>query len=95
MLSLFYLIVATIKEDFAIAPMFMVIADALNTLLFLVGGIALAAYLGVHSCGSEVSVGSRRKTYTTLTTGQRNTLPATKSRMVPIILERGVMKRKP
>ena len=54
MLSLFYLIVATIKEDFAIAPMFMVIADALNTLLFLVGGIALAAYLGVHSCDNQV-----------------------------------------
>lgn len=56
MLSLFYLIVATIKEDFAVAPMFMVIADALNVLFFLVGGIALAAYLGAHSCANFVRV---------------------------------------
>ena len=54
MLSLFYLIVATIKEDFSIAPIFMVVADALNVLFFLVGGIALAAYLGVHSCNNHV-----------------------------------------
>lgn len=58
MLSLFYLIAATIKEDFAVAPMFMVIADGLNVLLFLVGGIALAAYLGVHSCANSHYVSS-------------------------------------
>lgn len=55
MLSLFYLIAGTINEAFAIAPMFMVAADALNTIFFLVGGIALAAKLGVHSCGNQVS----------------------------------------
>ena len=55
MLSLFYLIIATIKEDFAISPFFVMAADALNTLFFLVGGIALAAYLNVHSCGNYVS----------------------------------------
>ncbi len=54
MLSLIYLILATVNEAFAINPLFMVIADALNTLFFLVGGIALAARLGVHSCGNEV-----------------------------------------
>ena len=59
MLSLFYLIVATIKEDFAIAPVFMVVADALNVLFFLVGGIALAAYLGVHSCANHVMASFR------------------------------------
>jgi hypothetical protein len=53
MLSLIYLILATVNEAFAINPLFMVIADALNTLFFLVGGIALAARLGVHSCGNE------------------------------------------
>ncbi|KAL8704437.1 MAG: hypothetical protein Q9201_002395 [Fulgogasparrea decipioides] len=53
MLSLFYLIGAAIMEGFAI-PIAMVVLDALNTLLFLVGGIALAAYLGVHSCGRPV-----------------------------------------
>jgi len=55
MLSLFYLIAATINENFAISPFFMVAADALNTLFFLIGGIALAAYLNVHSCGDRVS----------------------------------------
>ena len=58
MLSLFYLIAGTINENFAISPIFMIAADALNTLFFLVGGIALAAYLKVHSCGNQVS--SRR-----------------------------------
>lgn len=55
MLSLFYLIAGTINEAFAISGIFMVIADALNTLFFLIGGIALAAYLNVHSCGNQVS----------------------------------------
>lgn len=55
MLSLFYLIVGTINEGFAISPIFMLAADALNTLFFLIGGIALAAYLKVHSCGNQVS----------------------------------------
>ena len=58
MLSLVYLIAGTINENFAISPFFMIAADALNTLFFLVGGIALAAYLKVHSCGNQVS--SRR-----------------------------------
>lgn len=56
MLSLIYLIAATISETFAINPLFMVIADALNALLFLIGGIALAAYLDVHSCGNKVNI---------------------------------------
>lgn len=51
--SLLYLIGAAIMESFAI-PLAMVVLDALNTLLFLIGGIALAAYLGVHSCGNRV-----------------------------------------
>ena len=54
MLSLFYLIAGTIKESFSISPVFMLAADALNVLFFLVGGIALAAYLDVHSCGNQV-----------------------------------------
>ena len=53
-LSLIYLIAGTINEAFAIAPIFMVVVDALNTLFFLIGGIALAAYLKVHSCGNDV-----------------------------------------
>ncbi|KAL8829294.1 MAG: hypothetical protein Q9170_006234 [Blastenia crenularia] len=50
MLSLFYLIGAAIMESFAI-PLAMLVLDALNTLLFLAGGIGLAAQMGVHSCG--------------------------------------------
>ena len=53
-LSLIYLILATFNEAFVINPLFLVIADALNTLFFLIGGIALAAKLGVHSCGNAV-----------------------------------------
>ena len=56
MLSLFYLIAATISEGFVIIPILPVVLDALNTLFFLIGGIALAAYLGVHSCGNIVSI---------------------------------------
>ncbi|KAL8682023.1 MAG: hypothetical protein Q9186_001899 [Xanthomendoza sp. 1 TL-2023] len=48
MLSLLYLIGAAIIESFAI-PLAMLVLDAINMLLFLIGGIALAAYLGVHS----------------------------------------------
>ncbi|KAL8865123.1 MAG: hypothetical protein Q9174_007057 [Haloplaca sp. 1 TL-2023] len=53
MLSLFYLIGAAIMDGFAI-PIAMVALDAINMLLFLIGGIALAAYMGVHSCNNRV-----------------------------------------
>lgn len=53
LLSLLYLIGAAIMESFAI-PVAILVLDALNALLFLIGGIALAAYLGVHSCSNEV-----------------------------------------
>lgn len=57
MLSLIYLIAATVNEGFVIMPILPLIVDALNTLFFLIGGIALASYLGVHSCGNIVSIG--------------------------------------
>ena len=69
MLSLFYLIAATISETFAISPLFMIAADALNTLFFLVGGIALAAYLNVHSCNNRVSTRSKGRMKPTRTAG--------------------------
>ena len=56
MLSLIYLIAASINEAFAIAPMFMVIADALNVLFFFAGGVGMAAQLGAHSCSNEVRI---------------------------------------
>lgn len=54
MLSLIYLIAGTINESFSGSPMFMLIADALNTIFFFCGGVALAADLNVHSCGNKV-----------------------------------------
>jgi hypothetical protein len=55
MLSLFYLIPATIKDDLAFHPLIMIALDLLNTLFFLCGALAMAGYLGVHSCGNPVS----------------------------------------
>ncbi len=54
MLSLIYLIAATIREGLAGHPMAMVGVDALNTLFFFCAAVALAAYLKVHSCGNTV-----------------------------------------
>ncbi|KAK8167767.1 marvel domain-containing protein [Phyllosticta citrichinensis] len=52
MLSLFYLIPATVKDGLGV-PLVMMGLDVVNTLFFLCGGIALAAYLGVHSCSND------------------------------------------
>ncbi|KAF2099897.1 putative Non-classical export protein 2 [Rhizodiscina lignyota] len=52
MLSLFYLIPATLWDSLEFHPIIMVALDALNTLFFLIGGIATAAELGVHSCSN-------------------------------------------
>lgn len=54
MLSLFYLIPATIREGFAIS-IIMLGLDLANTLFFFCGAIALAAELNVHSCSNQVS----------------------------------------
>lgn len=54
MLTLFYLIAATFKEAFAIHPMIMLALDIINTILFLIAGIVMAARLHVHSCSNEV-----------------------------------------
>jgi hypothetical protein len=55
MLSLLYLIPATLKEAFQFHPIIMIALDLLNTFFYLIGGIATAAYLGVHSCSNSVS----------------------------------------
>ncbi|KAF7845695.1 hypothetical protein BT93_L1186 [Corymbia citriodora subsp. variegata] len=52
MLTLFYLIPATIKDTFMISPMFPLALDLLNTLFWFCGAVALAAELGVHSCSN-------------------------------------------
>ncbi|KAB8737514.1 hypothetical protein FH972_026473 [Carpinus fangiana] len=53
LLSLFYLIPATISEGFAISPILLIALDVLNTLFWFCAAVALSAYLGVHSCGNE------------------------------------------
>lgn len=67
MLSLFYLIPATIKESFMGHPFLMVALDALNAIFYFCGAVAMAAYLHVHSCSNRVSVHDRlephQKTY--------------------------------
>jgi len=55
MLSLFYLIPASIKDSFMIHPLIMIVLDAINVLLYFCGAVAMAAYLHVHSCGNRVS----------------------------------------
>ncbi|KAI4268192.1 MAG: hypothetical protein LQ337_007993 [Flavoplaca oasis] len=61
MLSLLYLIGAAIIESIAI-PIAMLALDAINTLLFVIGGIALAAYMGVHSCSNQLYVDTNQIT---------------------------------
>ncbi|KAG9515236.1 hypothetical protein E4T50_12510 [Aureobasidium sp. EXF-12298] len=53
MLSLFYLIPASIKESFMIHPLLVVGLDVLNAIFYFCGGVAMASYLGVHSCGNS------------------------------------------
>lgn len=53
-LSLLYLIPTTAKESLAV-PIVTLALDGLNTLFWLIGGIALAAELDVHSCNNSVS----------------------------------------
>lgn len=55
MLSLCYLIPVTIREEFAFHQLITIVLDFLNTLFFLCGGLAMAGYLGVHSCDNPVS----------------------------------------
>lgn len=68
MLSLFYLILVSVKESFTIHPAFPLTLDILCTIFTLVAGIATAAYLNVHSCSNQVSTRSslrmRRNTFT-------------------------------
>ena len=54
MLSLIYLFAAELF-DIVLIPMLPMLVDALNVLFFFVGAVALAAYLGAHSCNNSVS----------------------------------------
>lgn len=55
MLSLFYLLPASMSASWVIHPILMVVVDALNAIFFFCGGIAMAAQLHAHSCSNQVS----------------------------------------
>lgn len=74
MLSLLYLIPVSLKPDFSFHPIISIALDALNTIFFLCGGIALAAELGVHSCGNDVRIIPYFATYYNLNSAKQNLL---------------------
>jgi hypothetical protein len=54
MVSLFYLVPASININWAIHPIIMITVDVLNTIFFLTSAIALSARLEAHSCSNNV-----------------------------------------
>ena len=59
MLSLLYLIPASIKDSLAIHPIFPLVLDVLCTLFTFIAAVATPAYLHVHSCNNQVRDSSR------------------------------------
>ena len=55
MLCLIYLIASTVSEGLTLFPWLPLAVDTVLMLLFLIGGIALAADLKVHSCSNLVN----------------------------------------
>lgn len=62
LLTLFYLIPASMSSAWVIHPVIMIVVDALNAIFFLAGGIALAADLHVHSCSNQAYLRSNEIT---------------------------------
>jgi len=58
MLTLIYLILVDFREEMAGHPIVPKVLDGFNMLFFLIGGIAFAGYLGVHSCGNTAYITS-------------------------------------
>lgn len=56
MITLFFLIPASLKEEWSVFPFLPFTLDLLNNIFWFCGAIALAAELGVHSCGNNVSI---------------------------------------
>lgn len=56
MFTLFYLIPATIKEEWAMHPVLPLVLDLLNTIFFFCAAVATAAELRVHSCSNDAYV---------------------------------------
>jgi hypothetical protein len=56
MLALFFLIPATLKEEWSIMPVLPFALDLIIVVFWFCAAVALAAELGVHSCSNDVSV---------------------------------------
>jgi hypothetical protein len=54
LLCLFYFTATIVNDGFVIHEKLPLLLDALNTLFFFAGGVALAAKLEVHSCSNRV-----------------------------------------
>ena len=68
MLSLFYLIPATVMDSL-MHPIAMIVLDALNCLFFFAGGVTLAVKLRTHSCSNQVCFSSTREDERGMLTG--------------------------
>jgi hypothetical protein len=79
MLSLLYLIPASIKESFMIHPLLVVGLDVLNALFYFCAAVAMSAYLHVHSCSNRVSYNQTCSTCSTSNNTNRLTPPPTSS----------------
>jgi hypothetical protein len=67
LLSLVYLIVATINESFVFHPALILALDLANTIWLFIGAVATAALLGTTSCSNGVSVPKTASLVTLLT----------------------------
>lgn len=71
MLSLFYLIAITFKEQFTFHKFVPAGLDLLNAVLFFIAAIAMSAELGAHSCSNRDWTRSNRITNGSNNTGSR------------------------
>jgi len=53
LLSLIYLIIATVNESFVVHPAIILALDVVNAIWMFIGGVATAAILGTRSCSSN------------------------------------------
>ena len=84
MLTLLYLIPATLKESFQVHPLLPLILDILNVIFWFCAAVATAAELGAHSCSNHVSSVCRAHNSEGFTDFYvRTTLSQTASHLVP------------
>jgi len=55
MLTLLFLIPASVKEAWGFHPLLPLVLDLLNVIFWFCGAVAFAAEIGAHSCGNQAS----------------------------------------